>query len=55
MGVQCLFNKDRERYDLLKPNKTGHPAQTVSEVEGDIVAIDVIHQGREATAQDITV
>lgn len=33
----------------------GELATTISEAEGDIVAIDVIHQGRETTTRDITV
>lgn len=33
----------------------GELAQTVSKAEGDIVAIDVIHQGKETTTRDITV
>lgn len=33
----------------------GELATTISEAEGDIVAIDVIHQGRETTTRDMTV
>ena len=33
----------------------GQLATTISEAEGDIVAIDVIHQGRETTTRDVTV
>lgn len=33
----------------------GQLATTISEAEGDIVAIDVMHQGRETTTRDVTV
>lgn len=33
----------------------GQLAQAISEAEGDIVAIDVIHQGKQTTTRDVTV